>query len=78
MQAANEIVERIREMKSGNPVDNGEYIETKYELPPEVAAAMIGQYAYQYSEDIRKDRDEWKALALHFVNSVNDKESSHD
>ena len=28
-----------------------------------ICAALIGQYAYRYSEDIRKDRDYWKKTA---------------
>jgi hypothetical protein len=28
-----------------------------------VCASLIGQYAYRYSEDIRKDRDYWKKTA---------------
>ena len=34
------------------------------------AGMLIGQYAYRYSEDIRKDRDEWKALAEGYVKAV--------
>lgn len=49
------VVERIREMKAGMPVYNGEYIETEYELPADVAEAMIGQYAHNYSENIREE-----------------------
>ena len=32
----------------------------------DLAILEISQYAYRYSEDIRKDRDEWKAMAEQF------------
>jgi hypothetical protein len=69
------LIEYIREMKPGMPVYNGEYIETEYEYSLEVCQAAIGQYAYRYSEDIREHRDEWKDMALKFVESVNEKEA---
>jgi hypothetical protein len=34
------------------------------------AAALIGQYAYRYSEDIRKDRDAWRSLAADYAGAV--------
>jgi hypothetical protein len=34
------------------------------------AASCIGRYAYQYSEAIRNDRDEWKALAMSFIDAI--------
>jgi hypothetical protein len=34
------------------------------------AGMLIGQYAYRYSEDIRKDRDEWKAMAEDFARAI--------
>lgn len=34
------------------------------------AGAYIGHYAFLYSEDIRKDRDEWKALAEGYEEAV--------
>ena len=37
------------------------------------ASALIGQYAYRYSEDIRKDRDEWRAFAVRLAGELNDK-----
>lgn len=33
-------------------------------------AALIGQYAYRYSEDIRKERDYWRKLAMDFHDAV--------
>jgi hypothetical protein len=36
------------------------------------ASASISRYAYRYSEDIRKERDEWKALATKFRDAVNE------
>lgn len=38
----------------------------------DLAILEISQYAYRYSEDIRKDRDEWKALAEGYVKAVGD------
>jgi hypothetical protein len=63
-------IEQIREMKPGMPIDNGEYIETEYEHSPETCGALIGQYAHKYSQYIRKDRDEWKDLAMGFLDAV--------
>lgn len=31
---------------------------------------LIGQYAYRYSEDIRKERDYWRKLAMDFHDAV--------
>lgn len=42
----------------------------------DTAAAAIGQYAYRYSEDIRKDRDEWKAMAVQYADAVKAKEAA--
>ena len=42
-------------------------------LSREECGALIGQYAYRYSEDIRKDRDEWRAFAVRLAGELNDK-----
>jgi len=34
------------------------------------AGLLIGQYAYRYSEDIRKDRDKWRSLAADYAGAV--------
>jgi hypothetical protein len=54
---AGEIVDIIQEeiMEVG-----GEYIHKISSIEGET---LIGQYAYRYSEDIRKDRDYWKKTA---------------
>ena len=57
-----EIVERIR----------GVLPHDGMLLSREECGALIGQYAYRYSEDIRKERDKWKALAEKFRDAVNE------
>lgn len=42
-----------------------EWIEVKNRF-----SAEIGQYAYRYSEDIRKDRDYWKGFAIQFHDTI--------
>ena len=37
------------------------------------AGALIGHYARLYSEDIRKDRDDWRAFAVRLAGELNDK-----
>lgn len=58
MYSADEIVDRIREVCDG--------LSSSYALSKEECSVIIGQYAYRYCEEIRKDRDEWKKLALSF------------
>ena len=41
------------------------------------SAAEIGQYAYRYSEDIRKDRDYWKKIAMAFHDAVHQHLDNH-
>lgn len=67
-----ELVDKIRE---GRSIDNGEFIETEYDNSLDVCGTLIGQYAYRYSEDIRKDRDEWRDLAKDFALAVQSKEA---
>jgi DNA repair exonuclease SbcCD ATPase subunit len=40
-------------------------------------AALIGQYAYRYNEEIRKDRDYWKHLAEAFHDAVHQHVDNH-
>jgi len=40
-------------------------------------AAEIGQYAYRYSEDIRKDRDYWQKIAMAFHDAVHQHLENH-
>lgn len=39
----------------------------------DTVSIIIGQYAYRYSEDIRKDRDEWKKLSMDFLDIIQGK-----
>jgi hypothetical protein len=62
-----EIVERIRERSSPGTEGRGGW---GYNLMDIECGALIGQYAYRYSEDIRKERDYWKKLAMDFHDAV--------
>jgi hypothetical protein len=64
---AQEIAKRVIEAAHQN-IDTDEIDSTE-------ATALIGQYAYRYSEDIRKDRDEWRDLAKDFALAVQSKEA---
>lgn len=55
MPEARRLISKIRK---GNEVD-GVY---QFSTLDREAAAMIGQYAYRYSEAVREDRDYWKSL----------------
>jgi hypothetical protein len=59
-----EIIERIRAMDR-DPDSPGKF---RYGTP--YCGALIGQYAYRYSEGIQKERDYWKALAMDFHDAV--------
>lgn len=63
------IVDRIREQATPGTEGRGGW---GYNLMDIECEALIGQYAYRYSEDIRKERDEWKALAEKFRDAVNE------
>jgi hypothetical protein len=41
------------------------------------AGVLIGQYAYRYSEDIRKDRDYWQKTAIAFHDAVHQHIENH-
>jgi hypothetical protein len=60
-----EIVARIRSEDINNPASPRLY---RYGEP--YCGALIGQYAYRYSEDIRKERDLWQGLAMQFHDAV--------
>jgi len=62
---AQEIAKRVIEAAHQN-IDTDEIDSTE-------ATALVGQYAYRYSEDIRKDRDEWKKLSMDFLDIIQGK-----
>ena len=63
------LIERIR--RGINP--NGKGLP----LSSAECGAAIGQYAYRYSEDIRKDRDYWKSIAQAFHDAVHKHIKNH-
>ena len=46
-------------------------------LSSEEVGALIGQYAYRYTEDIRKDRDYWKDTATAFHDAIHQHIENH-
>ena len=76
MPDAIELVKKIRQ---------GKWHKLSFEIPPyfeidlsdKKAAIEIGQYAYRYSEDIRKDRDYWKDTATAFHDAIHQHIENH-
>ena len=66
------LIERIREPRIFDLS-----IGPDYKMTSARAAAAIGQYAYRYSEDIRKDRDYWQKTAMAFHDAVHQHIENH-
>ena len=62
------------EARARTNIDTADIVERiwKHELLPIDSAALIGQYAYRYCEEIRKDRDHWRKLVIDVYDTVSD------
>ena len=71
-QIADLALNRGAAMEARDHTSCDEWIEAR-----RVIGAEIGQYAYRYSEDIRKDRDYWQKTATAFHDAVHQHIKNH-